>query len=56
MSGCPVKYPIVWCVLDVNHANGPMPMGSDGYPNNGANLENYRLQGVWDFFDSLPAP
>ena len=55
-TGCPVKYPIVWCVLDVNHGNGPMPMGSDGYPNNGANLENYRLQGVWDFFDSLPAP
>ena len=55
-SGCPAKYPVVWCVLDVDHGNGPMPMGADGYPTNGSNLEKYRLQGVWDFYDSLPTP
>jgi poly(3-hydroxybutyrate) depolymerase len=55
-TGCPAKYPVVWCALDVDHGNGPMPKGADGYPNNGASLENYRLQGVWDFYASLPAP
>jgi poly(3-hydroxybutyrate) depolymerase len=51
-TGCPAKYPVVWCPLEVNHGNGPNPMGADG----GAILEGYRLQGLWDFFDSLPAP
>ncbi len=55
-TGCPAKYPVVWCVLDVDHGNGPMPVGADGYPNNGTLLESYRLQGVWDFFNALPAP
>lgn len=54
--GCPAKYPVVWCVLDVDHGNGPMPKGPDGYPDKGTLLESYRLQGMWDFFDSLPAP
>jgi hypothetical protein len=51
-TGCPAKYPVVWCPLNVNHGNGPNPMGTDG----GAILEGYRLQGMWDFFSSLPAP
>ena len=50
-TGCPAKYPVVWCALDVNHGDGPHPMGADG-----AVLETYRLQGLWDFYDSLPAP
>jgi hypothetical protein len=49
-TGCPAKYPVVWCPLDVNHGNGPHPMGTDG----GTILENYRLQGLWDFYDALP--
>ena len=51
-TGCPDKYPVVWCVLEVNHGNGPMPMGADG----GATVEKYRRQGMWDFYMSLPAP
>ena len=51
-TGCPPKYPVVWCPLNVNHGNGPNPMGTDG----GAVLEGYRLQGMWDFFNSRPAP
>jgi hypothetical protein len=48
-TGCPAKYPVVWCPLDVNHGNGPHPMGVDG-----AVIETYRLQGLWDFYKSLP--
>ncbi len=48
-TNCPAKYPVVWCPLDVNHGNGPHPMGGDG-----AILETYRLQGLWDFYMSLP--
>jgi poly(3-hydroxybutyrate) depolymerase len=51
-TGCPAKFPVVWCALDVNHGNGPNPMGTDG----GMVVENYRRQGMWKFFMSLPAP
>jgi hypothetical protein len=51
-TGCPAKYPVVWCALQVNHGNGPNPMGADG----GTVVENYRRQGMWKFFTSLPAP
>jgi hypothetical protein len=51
-TGCPAKYPVVWCPLLVNHGNGPMPMGADG----GTVVENYRRQGMWKFFMSLPPP
>jgi hypothetical protein len=50
-TGCPAKYPVVWCPLDVNHGNGPNPMGADG----GATVENYRRTGMWKFFSTLPA-
>jgi hypothetical protein len=49
-TGCPAKYPVVWCPLLVNHGNGPNPMGTDG----GATVENYRRAGMWKFFSSLP--
>ena len=48
-TGCPPKYPVVWCPLEVDHGNGPHPAGSDG----GAVVESYRLQGLWDFYSSL---
>jgi hypothetical protein len=51
-TGCPAKYPVVWCPLLVNHGNGPNPMGGDM----GTTLESYRLQGIWDFYMSLPTP
>jgi hypothetical protein len=50
-TGCPAKYPVVWCPIDVNHGNGPNPMGPDG-----ALVTTYRFQGLWDFYKSLPAP
>jgi hypothetical protein len=49
-TGCPPKYPVVWCPLDVNHGNGPNPMGADG----GMTVENYRRVGMWKFFSTLP--
>jgi poly(3-hydroxybutyrate) depolymerase len=51
-TGCPAKYPVVWCAMNVNHGNGPNPMGTDG----GTVLEGYRRQGLWEFFKSLPPP
>ena len=48
-SGCPAKYPVVWCPLDVNHGNGPNPMGGDA-----ALVEPYRRVGMWKFFSTLP--
>jgi hypothetical protein len=51
-TGCPAKYPVVWCPLSVNHGNGPNPMGSDG----GSTVENYRRTAMWKFFSTLPAP
>jgi hypothetical protein len=48
-SNCPAKYPVVWCPLDVNHGNGPNPMGADM-----TQIENYRRVGMWKFFSSLP--
>jgi poly(3-hydroxybutyrate) depolymerase len=50
-TGCPAKYPVVWCPLSVNHGNGPNPMGTDG-----ALVNTYRFQGLWDFYKSLPPP
>jgi hypothetical protein len=50
-TGCPDKYPVVWCPLEVNHGNGPNPMGADG----GMTVENYRRVGMWKFFSTLPA-
>jgi hypothetical protein len=50
-TGCPAKYPVVWCPILVNHGNGPNPMGSDSTV-----VENYRRQGMWKFFMSLPPP
>jgi hypothetical protein len=50
-TGCPAKYPVVWCPLLVNHGNGPNPMGADG-----TMVENYRRTGMWKFFSSLPEP
>ena len=46
-TGCPVKYPVVWCPLDLSHIATP----SD--PDTGV-LETYRRQGLWDFYKSLP--
>jgi hypothetical protein len=51
-TGCPAKYPVVWCPLLVNHGNGPNPMGADAGP---TGVENYRRAGMWKFFMSLPA-
>jgi hypothetical protein len=51
-TGCPAKYPVVWCPLGVNLGNGPNPMGPDG----GLVVENYRRAGLWKFFSTLPAP
>jgi hypothetical protein len=51
-TGCPPKYPVVWCPLEVNHGNGPNPMGSDG----GMTVENYRRVGMWKFFSGLLDP
>jgi hypothetical protein len=51
-TGCPAKYPVVWCPLLVNHGNGPNPMGPDG----GMIIENYRRTGLWKFFSTLPDP
>jgi poly(3-hydroxybutyrate) depolymerase len=48
-TGCPAKYPVVWCPLEVDHGNGPNPAGADG----GAIVESYRRQGLWDFYSSL---
>jgi hypothetical protein len=50
-SGCPAKYPVVWCPLDVNHGNGPMPMGPDSTV-----VDSYRRTGMWKFFQALPPP
>jgi poly(3-hydroxybutyrate) depolymerase len=50
-TGCPAKFPVVWCPLDVNHGNGPHPMGADG-----SVIENYRRTALWKFFSTLPAP
>ena len=50
-SGCPAKYPVVWCPLAVNHGNGPNPMGGDAMV-----VEMYRRVGLWKFNMSLPAP
>jgi poly(3-hydroxybutyrate) depolymerase len=51
-TGCPAKYPVVWCPLIADHGDGNIPGGGDG----GAIVESYRKQGMWDFFMSLPAP
>ena len=48
-TGCPAKFPVVWCPLDVNHGNGPHPMGPDQ-----SVVDSYRLTGMWEFFSSLP--
>jgi hypothetical protein len=48
-TGCPAKYPVVWCPIDVNHGNGPNPTGGDQ-----AVVESYRRDGLWTFFTSLP--
>ncbi|HVZ72642.1 MAG TPA: hypothetical protein VHJ20_09725 [Polyangia bacterium] len=48
-TGCPAKYPVVWCPLNVNHGNGQTPMGGDS-----ALIENYRRTAMWQFFSSLP--
>jgi poly(3-hydroxybutyrate) depolymerase len=50
-TGCPAKYPVVWCPLDVTHGFGPNPMGPDA-----AMVATYRFQGLWDFYKSLPSP
>jgi poly(3-hydroxybutyrate) depolymerase len=47
-TGCPTAYPVVWCPLDVPHIGGAA--GSDA-----ALVPMYRLQGLWDFYMSLPA-
>jgi hypothetical protein len=46
-TGCPAAYPVVWCPLDVPHIGG---MGTDA-----ALVPMYRVQGLWDFYKSLPA-
>jgi hypothetical protein len=51
-TGCPAKYPVVWCPLEVNHGNGPTPMGPDA----GKIVESYRRDAMWKFFSTLPAP
>jgi hypothetical protein len=51
-TGCPAKYPVVWCPVAVNHGNGPNPMGPDG----GSSLDGYRRTALWKFFSTLPAP
>jgi hypothetical protein len=48
-TGCPAKFPVVWCPLDVNHGNGPNPAGPDS-----TILPSYRLTAMWEFFSSLP--
>jgi hypothetical protein len=48
-SGCPAAYPVVWCELDVGHIPGPTDP-------DGALVPMYRIQGLWDFYMSLPAP
>ena len=48
-SGCPAAYPVVWCPLDVPHI--AEATGSDA-----ALVPMYRIQGLWDFYMSLPAP
>jgi hypothetical protein len=48
-TGCPPAYPVVWCPLDVPHIGGST--GSDQ-----ALVLMYRVQGLWDFYMSLPAP
>jgi hypothetical protein len=50
-TGCPAKYPVVWCPLAVNHGNGPNPMGSDA-----SVLDGYRRAAMWKFFSNLPMP
>jgi hypothetical protein len=50
-TGCPPKYPVVWCPIDVNHGSGPNPMGPDGTV-----VESYRRTALWKFFSTLPAP
>jgi poly(3-hydroxybutyrate) depolymerase len=48
-TGCPAKYPVVWCALDVAHISTPTDPDM-------AVLETYRRQGLWDFYKSLPDP
>jgi poly(3-hydroxybutyrate) depolymerase len=43
-TGCPAAYPVVWCPLDVPHIGGDQ-----------TEVALYRLQGLWDFYSSLPA-
>jgi poly(3-hydroxybutyrate) depolymerase len=43
-TGCPVAYPVVWCPLDVPHIGGDQTQ-----------VATYRLQGLWEFYSSLPA-
>jgi hypothetical protein len=49
-TGCPAKYPVVWCPMLVDHGNGPNPAGTDG----GTIIESYRRDGMWKFFSTLP--
>jgi len=43
-TGCPAAYPVVWCPLDDPHIGGDQ-----------AEVALYRLQGLWDFYTSLPS-
>jgi hypothetical protein len=49
-TGCPTKYPVVWCELDAHRASVNFT-GLDAIT-----LENERQKGLWDFYNSLPLP
>ncbi|HVZ71649.1 MAG TPA: hypothetical protein VHJ20_04680 [Polyangia bacterium] len=45
-TGCPEKYPVVWCAINSGH----LPDAKDPA------VGKYRYDGLWKFWSSLPAP
>jgi len=43
-TGCPAKYPVVWCEVPFGHNPGPTAPG----------LDLYRYTGMWKFYSTLP--